>query len=834
MSQQTLSKTARKREAVSRFKQRTLPHDPETEPRPLHPMNERLSRDAESMAVVEGETLKEFLDNTSYKDEEVSRLLDMLYKRRQPNYETSTKVICVMGKPGQGKTATINSLIGFDLGSISGGINSVTNVVQEFRTCYQGQTDRFKVQVFLYGKPYVMKLFTDSLIDFRQHTSAQMGSDDDDDIADDENEKHRNKLIQMITDLFSFRDKCADFDATEQFLLDTDDADVLKYLERWLDIVYRRIRGEDPTKNKIEKDCSTSESVNKFIAPFICTAPEPFDEGTETQCCPYPLVESVVTAFQCNMLRAGNIIKDVPGVGDTNKAHVDRAHMALKDADRIMVVFELKRSVDNKDLYTSIKFALRRRGPQGVFLVITHSADIEDDTGIIFTTEDRRSREDLRKQIDRIESDMSLLNSQEEHADELAAKREIEAQIREKKDFEIRVVARNRTAIDAIRAKLRSKKIWKFPQELAIVCVDNKEYRKYAQGYRPWSPDSPEEAPRLSLAATGIPTLRSIITNFPADGRWETLKHYIYDTWECILNSFEMSASVTKAQRKAQVDEEIAKTLQSIVANIEELFDELVTGQIVAAKKEMGAAITKKGEFNCNQTLLAAPLKDIDRMLDDLRNKNTVELFMCLTERVRDIIDKLVNTLENDPSYDVAGIDKHIRMSIYLTRTTMVKACAEVQKKTTHAIQSIQDCAGEGIGTHSYFAAPMQKVYEKALKAKRTGSSALRPARARAFDTALKARNGPYHQLHMKIIETLTAELELQRRCLIKEIKGIFAEIQNEIDFVCSRKEDNSEEGKKFRKDIRQKKAESQERLEKEIRPKLVEAELTCNSLFVD
>ena len=126
--------------------------------------------------------------------------------------------------------------------------------------------------------------------------------------------------------------------------------------------------------------------------------------------------------------------------------------------------------------------------------------------------------------------------------------------------FESRVLAQNRTAVTEIHGSLASSRWWKSQEKLIIVCVDNEEYAKHARGFSEWSPETPDEAPRLSLAATGIPELRRIITEFPANGRWESLNHHVKNTWRCTLEGFHLSGSVTKAQRKAQVDEEIMNT----------------------------------------------------------------------------------------------------------------------------------------------------------------------------------------------------------------------------------------------------------------------------------
>lgn len=128
-------------------------------------------------------------------------------------------------------------------------------------------------------------------------------------------------------------------------------------------------------------------------------------------------------------------------------------------------------------------------------------------------------------------------------------------------DFELHVLANNRQTKIGFRARLISSKIWKrqYPK-LTIVCIDNAEFNKHAPVSAPCDPNDRDKLPRLSREATGIPELRSIISDYPADGRWERLKHHINETWECTMNSLEMSGTITIAQRKAEVDEQFDKT----------------------------------------------------------------------------------------------------------------------------------------------------------------------------------------------------------------------------------------------------------------------------------
>lgn len=152
------------------------------------------------------------------------------------------------------------------------------------------------------------------------------------------------------------------------------DSKILRRFAERLDGLYIQMQGRDGITSKLEKGCITIDAVKNFMAPFARNAAEPFAEGTDAECCPYPLVERLIVAYSSSVLSKGNILTDGPGVGDRNTAYVDRAIVALKNADKIMIVSEMKRCVAVQDLLPRIRLALKRRGPEGIILVITRSA----------------------------------------------------------------------------------------------------------------------------------------------------------------------------------------------------------------------------------------------------------------------------------------------------------------------------------------------------------------------------------------------------------------------------------------------------------------------------
>jgi hypothetical protein len=256
----------------------------------------------------------------------------------------------------------------------------VTNTVTELRSCYNNQKLAYLVQIYLYSKQYLMKMFEDDLREYRQwqsdHPETNAEDDSDDENENDEESERPNRLttIMVALKLLPQEQGCSENEVAEKFLHKYGDTEVLHCLRKRLNALYHVIQKGDAISSKVEEDCVTVDAVKTFIAPFIRRSSVPFAEGTDAECCPYPLVEKIIIASKSEVLAKGNTLRDAPGIGDTNKAHVHRAYLALKNADKILVVAEMKRCLAKPELFATIKTALKRRGPGNVLLALTHSA----------------------------------------------------------------------------------------------------------------------------------------------------------------------------------------------------------------------------------------------------------------------------------------------------------------------------------------------------------------------------------------------------------------------------------------------------------------------------
>ena len=444
----------------------------------------------------------------------------------------------------------------------SGGSDSATHAVIEYRSPDLKQAPPYLVEVFFLPESRIWGMIKDELKKFREWQSARQenneNSGDEDSDEDDAGIDTGEVPTRLTTVMYHLHPlKFCKVSGAREFLENHDDAVVLEYMKDRLDKVSRAVKQNQPLESKTEHGFATSDAVKNFIDPYARKSYVPFGEGEDHQCWPYPLVEKVVIAFNSTALKKGNVIIDAPGIGDDNKLNVDRAYMAVRNADKILVVTEMKRSAAMTEAYSRIKEAVKRRGAKNVFLVLTHAASINGEEARIrenLSTEDQSTYEDLQRKMKQNSEDLQILIRRERDEHNISARRKFEEKIYkakkeasklEREAFKLLYNANNRQTEANIRAAVEGKPWWRRKNpKLVIFCIDNQGHGK------------------LPAEANGIMALREYISNFPIDGLWETLKHHIETTWASTFHSLEMTGLVTKARTKVQINEQLTKTHQ--------------------------------------------------------------------------------------------------------------------------------------------------------------------------------------------------------------------------------------------------------------------------------
>ena len=112
---------------------------------------------------------------------------------------------------------------------------------------------------------------------------------------------------------------------------------------------------------------------------------------------------------------------------------------------------------------------------------------------------------------------------------------------------QIRILARNETVMQGLKENYKS--LTKDKVELPVFCVSNSVYMDHVRGYDFSQP------PPLSLQDTDIPRLREYLYALPSKGKFATLQHYCSGLLMGVLNTMELSCSVSKLKRQDNLDQ---------------------------------------------------------------------------------------------------------------------------------------------------------------------------------------------------------------------------------------------------------------------------------------
>jgi hypothetical protein len=74
----------------------------------------------------------------------------------------------------------------------------------------------------------------------------------------------------------------------------------------------------------------------------------------------------------------------------------------------------------------------------------------------------------------------------------------------------------------------------------------------------------------------------------------------------------------------------------------------------------------------------------------------------------------------------------------------------------------------------------------------------MKKARLKSLADKVKTKTGPYYILQGQILAALQTALIDHKDALRKQLEALFSEIETDIDWACSKKGDDSKEGKAF------------------------------------
>ncbi|KAK3613663.1 hypothetical protein LTR56_027750 [Elasticomyces elasticus] len=346
-----------------------------------------------------------------------------------------------------------------------------------------------------------------------------------------------------------------------------DDEAILDTLWEWADALMVRVLGTNTT---IIHEASTTQSLLWSLAPFQYTVEQ---RDGEPMVSPWPFVSYIRFGLDSELLKAGVVLCDLPGLSDANQTRVNNAMNHLRQCSHYMIISEVGRATDNQFIKTQLAKGCMTRGSGRTILVLTHCDNIDDGTEVYGTAKDYQSLSRLQEEIDKAEekvkdmtAKMKSMRGSKKYVF-MHAKDQLVIQHRQNQNalLEQRINMRSKTIVAKMQEIYRG--LTPDPVPLPVFCVGSAAYKKHQAGFSLNDPS----APCLSADGTGIPALRQHLLMAPGQAQVNEKTHTVQAQLPALLCSFNLYVMKTHMARKGEVEAMVAKPRPASATIVENL-----------------------------------------------------------------------------------------------------------------------------------------------------------------------------------------------------------------------------------------------------------------------
>ncbi|KAL8777126.1 MAG: hypothetical protein Q9194_002734 [Teloschistes cf. exilis] len=308
-------------------------------------------------------------------------------------------------------------------------------------------------------------------------------------------------------------------------------------------------------------------------------------------------------------------------------------------------------------------------------------------------------------------------------------------------------------------------------EPLRIVCISSMAYEVNAQGYS-------EEAIPVSLEATGIPQLRSVILGFPARERFDALQVYCWGHLPSLISSMESWTVQSTIARRLELREVVAKPRKHTKSTTFRTWCNY--------KGSHGTRACPK--WNWNADFLKPVVEDMGKAWQDF--------------------DEACNQTYGQSMGDVVVIPSEPFMKSLAPKKTQLQAAFGIfttkLRKSTSAIR-LNVITDDTDG--SYLMEAMVPIYRSCFEESGKGSH---PRRVAMLHSAIK-KGEPFARMEPGVRSSIKSELDMRYKKFVKKVHTVFDVVLADFDstFVVEECLDVARNG--LRSEIRDfvKKAES-------------------------
>ncbi|KAF1833697.1 hypothetical protein BDW02DRAFT_598853 [Decorospora gaudefroyi] len=823
-------------------------YDPTEQERPRLPFYHPGFKLTVSIAMAVVATLSQYITkaiNSGYKDDEAKHLRKDIVDNKKIPYQESIQ-LAVAGDTGAGKSAVMNAILGVpNLNIESDGGSACTCVITEFRQAPPSQTKAFAAEVEFFDITICLKLVKDLFVQwYRANQKQRQDPDEMDDVDLNQMKTARDCLQQMFANHL-------DQAPIEKFMstaTSETDQKIITQLSTWTTGIHQRFVSIGETSVHFES--STPENLIEQYHPFTKDVANAIFRGNPMACSPWPLVKMVRVFLNSAILQQKVSVADVPGGADVNYFRTQSASRYLQSCHMTVVVAKIDRIADDLSFRQQYVDAYRRRRSGSVILVGTKSdilnTEINSTLKLDLAAEDQLAT--IAQKVADIDRKTQIIDNEigrNSIENKLKANKPLKKQKKKltlrkiglaKQRKDILIGARNKQVAHAVGESYRENT--GDDAGAAMYCVSNLMYMRHLRGY-----DKTDELsiPTMTLDQTQIPALCSHIYSLPSRGRMSDLDHFVRATLPTVLNIIQISISTTNLARAKHLIGIIREARTKMGRRIEKLAEKfrnmhikLLHDQLAdpglqtkfdknAMKKllqweglnanthraicnKKGILIQKKKnlQIDWNEDLLSPARAQMDiafRVIID----EACEIFKAeAAQETKEVIRQLDYELKNDPKAQAcdaygACFEKNVSL-FYGNIDRHVAAAAKTLKDGLiqvhlHAIRLRNE--------DDYFPRAMQGIYETAYKTKAASKGkTMKLARQQYLKDAIPGPTGPFSSLAGWAEEDAEATITKASDELKKNINNMLLNVQQAFDRMKGRKDNDTEEGKKFRKEL--------------------------------
>ncbi|KAH7083176.1 hypothetical protein BKA63DRAFT_584450 [Paraphoma chrysanthemicola] len=779
-----------------------------------------------------------------YKDNELIQLWNEIVKGRVIPYQNAVR-LAVAGDTGVGKSALMNAILGvLNLTIESGDGGACTCVITEFCQSPSTQNAPYAAEVQFFCLEMCRKLVRDLFTQWYTVKEKQRQNSDD---VDDEDLSKMSTARDCLNQLFADR---LGFGSSETFMAtatSAEDPKVLKQFMSWTDDIHHMFIEDGETS--VHFSSSTPETLTEQYHLFTRECPNASFRGKPLRFTPWPLVQIIRVTLNSPILQQNVIIADVPGGSDVNRSRVENAARYLQECDMTIVVGKIDRLQDNASFRQQYMDAYRRRRSGSVILVATRSDDLNDEGGstLVLDTITEELLGTIAQKITNVEQKIRVIVNDIER-NRISHNNKANKKLKEDKKKLLKRKAALEKERKDVRIACRSKQVARVVAQnyrtdtgddanVSVFCVSNLMYMRHLRGY---DKDNDATIPTMAIEETQIPALCSLLYSLPSKGRTASLDHFVKVSVQTLLSVVQMSCSTTTLARVNHLTAIVRKARDDVGVKIRRLAGKFIKTDIKLLEDELAdhavqtrfdkhaikclekweslnaathrAVIRKEGVYaqkkknlflNWNEELMSSVRPVIDQAFRSLLDTSCENFKAEAAQVIKEALRDLNHILKNDPkalacdAYKICFSDNLKRYETEVTRLVEQSAKDLKDKLITIHLHTYK------LREQDYFPQAMVDFYADAHKVPGRGKGiTMFVARCAWLKDNIPGPNGPFSFISGWVEEDSSKAMREVREELKDNIDGVLGLVQNAFERMKRRKENDSEQGKKFRTDL--------------------------------